>query len=175
MAETAKDYANALFSLADERNMLDEIYESLDDSKKIFEENPEYTFFLASPSVPKKERISALLEAFDWAPEYTRSFLAILVERDMVKEFEKCVKEFTLLYQAAKKRIAAYVYSATELSEEQVSRLKSKLEKQSGREVELIRSVDKSLLGGVLVRMEETVFDGSVKRRLQNMKEEIGT
>lgn len=175
MAETAKEYAGALFSLAKEANLLDEILASLTETQSIFEADPEYLRFLSVPGIPKTERIGALQEAFADRPELTLSFLSILVEHNIIGEFERCVKEFTLLYQDEKARATAYVTSAAALTDGQIQRLKAKLQKQSGREVELVCTVDPSLLAGVRVQLDETVFDGSIKKRLQNIKEEIIT
>ena len=57
MAQTAKEYASALFSLAMEEHLLDEIYLSLTDVQKLFAQNPQYKLFLASRGIAKKERV----------------------------------------------------------------------------------------------------------------------
>ena len=171
MTAISKEYASALFALALEQQSIDEVYSALSEVAAIFRENPEYLEFLASPGIPKKERVDALMKALEGLPELVCSFSAILTEHGAILEFDRCVREFTLLYQAAKRRSTAYVTSAVPLSEDQKEKLKAKLEAISKNEVELVCTVDKSLLAGVIVNMDETVIDGSVKRRLENLKE----
>lgn len=171
MTEISREYAMALFSLAKEENKVREIYESLISVKDIFNAQPEYVMFLASPGIPKKERINALNDALSGYEEYVCSFVSLLTENGYISMLSDCVDEYELLYQTDVKTVKAYVSSAVELTDEQKNRLKEKLQKKSGREVELVCTVDESLMAGITVNMDETVIDGSLKRRLHNLKD----
>lgn len=82
-------------------------------------------------------------------------------------------KEYDKLLRESEKRSTAFVTSAAELTEIQKSDLKNKLEKLSGNSVDMEFSVDTKLIGGIVVKMDDKLFDGSLKKRLQEIKEAI--
>lgn len=172
MNEIYEEYGEALFTLGLESNSLDKINGDLDFISEVFAKTPEYAEFLQSPGIPKAERIKTVNDTFsDSVSEYAVSFLSILCEKGRALLFEDCVKEFKRLYAESKNISAARVYSAVPLSEEQKERLKSKLENRSGHSVKTEYLIDETLLGGVLIEMDGTEIDGTVKRRLQELKE----
>ncbi len=174
MTQIEKEYAAALFMLAAENGCEKEISGSLAQVSEIFSANPEYTEILSSPAVPGKERIYALEQALGSAvPEYVLSFLSLLCERRRIGSFEGCRKEYDKLLRESEKRSTAFVTSAAELTEIQKSDLKNKLEKLSGNSVDMEFSVDTKLIGGIVVKMDDKLFDGSLKKRLQEIKEAI--
>ena len=81
------------------------------------------------------------------------------------------VAQLRHLYEDAIRRHTAYVVSAVPLSDEQQRRLREKLEKIGGGTVQLSCTVDESLLGGIRVELDGKVLDGSLKNRLQDVKE----
>ena len=86
---------------------------------------------------------------------------------------ETCLHEYMKLYNESKRVSWAHVTSAVPLTAEQKTALRLKLEKQSGRNVLLECTVDKTMLGGVVVEMDGKILDGSLRRRLQEVKEVI--
>lgn len=174
MTQMSKEYAAALFMLAKENNTEKEILEALKTVSHVFTENPEYVDFLASPSIPKNERIDALEKAFSqMLPEYALSFVEILCERSHIRSFNDCVKEYEELYNFSIQVCEARVTSAVELTDDEKLKLTRKLEKVSGKTLHLNCSVDESILGGIIVEMDGKIMDGSLKHRLQEVKEVI--
>lgn len=172
MSDICKEYGEALFALGLEENSLDKINGDICFLEEVFLQTPEYTEFLQSPSIPKDERLKSLNDAFlDSISEYTLSFLSILCEKGRSALFGECAEEFKRLYEESKNISLARVYSTVPLSEEQKERLTRKLEKQSGHSVKAEYFIDETLLGGVLIDMDGTQIDGTVKRRLQELKE----
>jgi F-type H+-transporting ATPase subunit delta len=171
MAEQNKAYASALFALALESGEGAEISAGLKDLTEAMKANPEYAELLSTPVLPKSERAALVHQAFDGRlPGDLISFLLLLSEGGRLKELEACAEDFEALYQAHLRSQTAYVTSATELTEEQKQRLKERLEAQSGKTVTLQCSVDASLLGGVRVDFDGRVFDGSLRRRMDEIK-----
>ncbi|MBR2499740.1 MAG: ATP synthase F1 subunit delta [Clostridia bacterium] len=174
MTELSKEYAQALFMLAKEISKEKEYEEALSVVEIAIKENPEYLDFLSSPQVPIKERLSALDEAFSASlPEHVLSFVKLLCERGHILSFEPCRKEYKKILDFYEQRTIAYVKSALDLTEEEKVKLKDKLEKMSGRSVLLECSVDKSLMGGMIVEMDGKVIDGSIKHHLHKVKDVI--
>lgn len=173
MTEISREYATALFKLALEDNKEEEIYNSLKNVNSIFQANGEYVDFLSSPSVSKKERSSSLLEVIEGEEEYVCSFTALLCEHGFIREFSSCVKEYEEMFFAFKNITVATVTSAVELNESEKASLKSKLESITGNTVMLETKTDKTLIAGIKVEYDGAVLDGTLKRRLYEVKEVI--
>ena len=130
---------------------------------------------MSSPGISKNERLDSVKAAFEGRiPEYVLSFVQLLCERSRVRAFDDCLNEYEQLYNASKQISEAYVTSAVELTDDEKKKLKLKLEKMSGKSLILKCTVDKSVLGGVIVKMDGKIMDGSLKHRLEEVKEVIG-
>lgn len=171
MEQVINEYAKALFELSQEGDCVKGISASLDTVLSVMEENPEYLDFLSSPNISKSERVAAVEQAFSGMEEMIVSFLSLLCEKGRIREIKECISEFKQLCDAADKISVAQVESAVELSEEQKSALIRKLEKLCGNKVVLDCITDKSLLGGVVVKIDGKIIDGSIKHRLHELKE----
>ena len=171
MAQISNEYAEALFALAAESDERAEDAEALELVSRTVKENPEYIDFLASPDIPVSERTAAIDDAFGTAvPEHVVSFLSLLCERGRIRTLDDCISDYKKLNDAAAGMSEAKVVSAVELSTGERTALQKKLEKLCGHAVELKCSVDPSLLGGVTVTVDGKVIDGSVKRKLHELK-----
>ena len=173
MTQIGKEYAFALFELARETGNETAIYEALKQTDDIFRAEPAYVDFLSSPGIPAEERVQALAEAFPDYPEYALSFLQLLCENSRITSFHDCFIEYELLYQISHRTVTAEVYSAVPLTEDEKTRLKETLEKRTGQHVVTQYFQDTSLLGGMKVYLDGNVLDGSIKKRLNDVKEVI--
>ena len=174
MTELSKDYAEALFALAAEQNLEKTYLEALETVGEAFADNPDYLDLLAAPSVPHGERTGLIAQAFgDSLPEQVLSFVQLLTVHGRIRSLPTCIEEFRRLYQAAVAMSTAYVTSAVALTDDQKARLGEKLAAKFGRRIELICDVDQHLLGGITVRLDGMVLDGSLRRRLQVVKDVI--
>lgn len=172
MTDTAREYAVALFELAAEQQELQAVGDGLAVVGQQFAETPVYLDFLSSPAVPKEERLAALREAFRNAVTGTvLSFLCVLCENGRLYDFARCAEVYDELYRESQKLSTAQVVSAVPLTDEQKTRLCDKLAAGTGRKIQLNCTVDPALLGGVVVELDGKRLDGSVKRRLQVLKD----
>jgi F-type H+-transporting ATPase subunit delta len=174
MTSAANEYGSALFQWAQETDTVDAVWESLLVAAEAFRDQPEYGEFLCSPAVPKAQRLEAVKEAFGGRVEsQVVDFLCLLVENGRAGEFTACVSEFKTLYWDARRIVTARVTSPVALSDSQKKQLVAALCAKTGRTVMPEYVVDESLLGGVVVELDGKRYDGSVKRRLQVIKEVI--
>ncbi len=172
MTEMSKAYGTALFSLACETHSETEYAQALETVAAVFRETPEYIDFLASPSIPKTQRVAAIEQAFaDSIPEHVVSFVQILCEKGHIRSLEGCISEYKKLLDASQQISKATVVSAIPLTVREKERLKQKLEKMSGHSVVLECSADQSLMGGMVIEMDGKVIDGSLHHRLQEVKD----
>lgn len=172
MTGTSKEYAIALFNLAKESSIEAELSENLELLKEIFESTPEYAAFLSAPSIPKRERLDTIQNAFGkHLHEYALSFLSLLCEQGNIDILSECVDEYDALYSASNRVSHAVAVSAVELTAEEKKKLLGKLEKLSGNRVDIEYRIDNGLLGGVVVDMDGMRLDGSLRRQLKNIRE----
>ena len=174
MTDTAKEYAEALFALAGEQGKEKEFLSALRLIESELEKAPEYLEILASPDIPAKERIKAVSDAFkESIPEDVMSLLSVMIEKGCIKSIKGCIFEYGELYRESSNIASAKVISAVELSDRQKQALKEKLEKISGKRVEISYETDKSIIGGLTVFIGGNVIDGSLRHDIKEVKEEL--
>jgi F-type H+-transporting ATPase subunit delta len=174
MSDRNKEYAEALFALAAETKQEKAYLEALQVVGDALTAEPDYVDLLAAPSVPVSERTALLEQAFgDVVPEQVLSFLQIVCAHGQIRTLPDCIEEYHRLYQAAVAMSTAYVTSAVALTDDQKARLGEKLAAKFGRRIDLVCTVDEHLLGGITVRLDGVVLDGSLRRRLQAVKDVI--
>lgn len=171
--QTEREYAEAMFAIASECGECEEYLGALTDIRKILSEAPEYIEFLASPAIALTERCAAIDEAFGSCPEHIPSFLKILCENGRIKGVLECIDEFEKLVNAAKNTVSAVVVSVIELDGEQKEKLQKKLEKVTKKSVCTTYKVDSTLIGGIRVELDGVTYDGSIKSRLDEVKDVI--
>ena len=174
MSTVAREYAEALFQLACEDGAEKEIDSALETVSNIFKGEPEYEELLSSPAIPVNERAAIIDSAFRGTlPENVVSFIQLLSEKGRMDEFSECVSEYRKLIEAQKAISEAVVTSAVALTADELAALKTKLEKISGKTVSITSRIDADILGGIIVELDGKVMDGSLRHRLQELKEVI--
>ena len=170
----ANRYAEALFQLSEEENITKEIYNELHDVVEVIKNNKELDNVLKSPLVAKNEK-TQLIEALfnNKINNDLKNFLKILVEKGRISSLKSIELTFKELLNDKHNIIEGTVISAIALTEKQVKELEEKLSKKYNKNVTLENEVDESILGGVLVRLGNTQIDGSVKTRLDNIKDQL--
>lgn len=169
-----KVYADALFELSVEEDTLDVTFEELKALKVIFDENKELTELLASPIVSEDEKHTILKNVFEGrVSQTTFNFLCVVADKGRAAYFAKMTEVFRELYNKNKGILDVEVVTSEPLSEELEKKLVSKLEASTGKKVNITKTVDKSILGGIIVRYENSEIDGSIRKRLDDMRKNI--
>ena len=176
MNDVSKEYSEALFALAAEDHKEKAYADALVMLRGILCENPRFIELLSSPCISLSERGAVIDRVFDGGDEVEKnlaSFLKILCEKGHVAEIIDIIDETVSRLKTAEGLSTAYVTSAVAMSDAEKASLAEKLEKKLGHKVELVCDVDAALLGGVIVRVDGNVIDGSLRYKLQNIKEII--
>ena len=172
MPKIINEYSDALFSVARENSDEKEYLDALNTVCDALKENDEFLLLLKSVSVPKTERIKALEAVFlNRVPEYVLSFLSLLCERGRIRDVFEIRNEYEKLYFAFSNISSAKITSATKLSDSEKAKLEEKIEKLCSHKIRAEYSIDASLLGGIRVEVDSKVIDGSIKHRLDELKE----
>lgn len=172
----AKRYARAFFKIAGEEKRYEFYDQELGRFSAILKENKSLTEFLANPIFAlsdKKAVVESLMEKIEVSP-LTSNFLKLLVDKrriDILPDIQRCYRE---LMEIALMKVRVTVKTAFPLTSETSARLQKGLEKLTGREVDMVLLEDRSLLGGVVVRVGDTLYDGSVRTELNNIRNLLG-
>lgn len=166
----ARPYAKAVFDLAIEHNTLDQWRDFLYSIEKVTEMQ-EMIQCIQSPLVSREDVLSVLTGALHIKDksEYSE-FLSLLIENQRMLAIGEIAKEFLRLERERESRIEAVVTSAFELGASNQKQLKTKLEQHFNKPVEMTYVVDASLGAGVIIRVGDSVIDGSLHSRLNQLK-----
>ena len=174
MTQIARLYGGSMYDLAAEEKITETVMEQMQTIRQLFGENPDYVRLLSEPSIPKAERTGLLDAAFGQEAErYLVNFLKLLCERGILGEYAGCCEEFTRRYNVDHGIATAVVTSAVSLTQEQMTALKKKLEKISGKTVKLTQKTDPTVLAGLRVELEGKQLDGTVKSRLDGLSRKL--
>ena len=168
-------YARSMAEVALESNQEPAVTSELSTYREIFQSVPELLETLDSPAVPRdaKERLlAAVIERYPVSGIFG-NFLRILVDHHRIRYFEAICQAYARIVNERKGIMAARVTSAQGLSKEKLARLRASLSEATGRTVTLEVQTDASLLGGLVVQVGSTVYDGSVRRQLEEMKRRL--
>ncbi len=176
MNETAKEYGTAIFMLACEENEKKSYADALEMIKSVFLAEPQYVELLSSPGIPLKERLRVIEDAFSGTvPENVLSYVELMCEKGRIQCFAESVDAYRELFNASEHVLVAKITSAVTLTEEEKQKLINKLESMEKGRVNAEYFVDASLLGGIIVEVDGRIIDGSLRHRLQEVKEVMNT
>jgi F-type H+-transporting ATPase subunit delta len=172
--EAIRGYAQALFSVAEAEDVLDEVEDELFRFARTLERQTDLRSALTDIHLPA-ERKRALLEEIlgDRANPHTVNLLAFVVEQGRARELEAIVDELAQLAAERRQSEVAEVRTAVPLDATRRNKLARALERATGKKIEMKVVVDPSIVGGVVARVGDQVIDGSVRRRLELARERL--
>ena len=174
MTEVAREYGAALYQLAVEEQLEEQILEEFAVLAQQFRENLDYVELLSTPVLPKAQRLQIADEAFRGKVNgYLLNFLKILIENGTANQFALCQQQYESLYHKAHGIEKATAITAVPLSEELCEKLKAKLEQVTGKKVILSNRVDPRVLGGVSIEMDGKMLDDSLRTRLETIRHNL--
>jgi F-type H+-transporting ATPase subunit delta len=165
-------YANALADIAVEQGAAEAAAKQLNAFGAAFAESAELRNFLASPAVTREAKHGAIekITARMGANKILRNLLFIIADRQRTHMLPEIIAAFQGVIRQRQGIAEAEISSAVELSPEQKTEFKKTLERLTGKQVEPKYSLDASLLGGAVVRIGDTIYDGSLRNRLNDLR-----
>jgi F-type H+-transporting ATPase subunit delta len=173
MEEIAQVYARSLFEVASDQDKVDEIRDELGQFADAMNEDRDLQVFFFSPYFSTKEKEDALDRAISGADESFVNFLKLLIENHRMPVIFRVRRGYEELWEEANKLIPVSVTSAIELDKKTVKELGDRIEEQTGRRVELTAEVDPDILGGIVVRVGDSILDASVRNRLDQLRKQV--
>ncbi len=175
-SEISKRYAKAFFELAGEENKYEVFYEDLSRFSGVLVSSKDLKEFFANPvfnHVEKKQIMDYLLERIELSP-LTANFLGLLVDKGRIGLLDEIVASYRDMMDKALMRVQVSVRTAYPLSSEQQASLLKQLEETTRKKADMTVTEDPSLLAGIVVRVGDTVYDGSVRTQLNNIRNLLG-
>ena len=173
MEEIARVYARSLFEVAQEGDALDVVKEQLGQFADALEGDRELGVFFFSPyfsTLEKKDGLTRLLSDVD---PTVQNFLELLIEKHRMPAIFRLKREFDRLWDEENKLLPVQVTSAVELDPATTERIGREIGEQTGRKVELVSSVDPDVLGGIVLRVGNSILDASIRTRLENLRKQV--
>ncbi|AFV03905.1 ATP synthase delta chain [Dehalobacter sp. UNSWDHB] len=170
----AHRYAQALFELAVEMSVLDQIDKELHDLAEIVAQNNELKVLLNHPNIEaetKKKVLAKILD--DTVSDMTSHFVYLLIDRRRQNLLSLVQREFARLANEARNLIEAKVTSATALTPAQEEKLKEMIARSTGKNVRLLSEVNPTLIGGAKLQVGDRVMDGSITTALSKIRDEL--
>jgi F-type H+-transporting ATPase subunit delta len=169
----ARNYAEALFALAERGGNAAAYAELLDAVVDAVEATPGVQRVLMSPRVPKAEKARLLASALAGAPREFVLFLQALVKRNRQQYLREIAREYHGLLDLKLNRVRATVTLARPADEALQTSIREALSRQLGKEVIPAFTTDPEILGGTIVRIGERIHDGSLRRRAIKLRRQL--
>lgn len=171
----SRRYASALADVVEKTGEAETVKAELRQWVEIMESSRELNEAFGSPAIAhlSKEAVLEKLISKAAPSKTTSNFLRVLLRNGRITQLAAFSEKFELVLEERAGVITAKITSARELGEGEKSGLQSSIEKMTGRKVKLEFDTDESLIGGVVTRIGSTVYDGSVRTQLENLKQQL--
>jgi F-type H+-transporting ATPase subunit delta len=170
----ARNYAETLLTLGERHGgdaAVDEFGQALDELAELMRTDPRVSRFLSTPRIDGETRKRVLREALgEQVPEVFLRFLLIVVEKRRQMLLPHIANEYQALVDEARGRVRADISIAREPGPEFREEIVADLERRLGRSVVARFRVDRSIIGGAVIRVGEQILDGSVRRRMTSLR-----
>ncbi len=173
MEEIAQVYARALFEVAEERDLLDQIHDELTQFADALSDNRQLAVFFFSPYFSTEEKKGGLKKAVTGADPAFMNFLEALIERHRMPAIFRIKDRYQDMWEDARDLLPVQVTSAVTLDSSTVERIGDRIGEQTKRTVELSSKVDPDILGGIVLRVGNVILDASIRNRLEQLRKQV--
>ncbi len=171
----SRRYARALMAIGLETNSYEQLGRELATLAAAVEDSAELTQAFSHPAFRRSDRekiLEALLKRVA-ASKLVRNFTMLLLDHDRLGILPDISREMTRMIDEKAGRVNAVVTTATKLNPMQVQQLKTALEKSSGKTVLMEQAEDPDLLGGIVAKVGDIIYDGSIRTQLSRLRHEL--
>ena len=173
MEEIAQVYSRSLFEVAKEQGKLDDIREQLGEFADALDANRELQVFFFSPYFSTEEKKDGLARAVTQADEILINFLGLLLDKHRMPVVFRIRRQLDERWEEENAMLRVEVTSAVELDDSVVRQIGNRVGEQTDRKVELASRVDPDILGGIVLRVGNSILDASIRNRLDQLRREV--
>ncbi len=168
-AKVGKRYAVAIYEVAAEKGRVKDVYESLNSIMEVYLENLEFKTLVAHPLIVKEDKMNFVKKVFPNFDKLEMDIVDYLIDKDRLVDIKFIVAEYLKIYYEKNQIIDVEAVFAMEATEEQKENLIKKLEKKTGKKINLTIKVDISIIAGGVLKIGDEIIDGSIKRQLETL------
>ena len=173
MEELAQVYARSLFEVGREQGKLDVLREQLGQLADALGERRELATFFFSPYFSTKEKQEGLARMLDDADESLVNFVNLLIENHRMPVIFRIRQEYDRLWDEENRVLPVEITSAIALDQTTTENLGRTIGERAGRKVQLAARVDPDILGGIVVRVGNSILDASIRNRLEQLRRQV--
>jgi F-type H+-transporting ATPase subunit delta len=167
-------YSNALFQIAIEENILDTLINDANIICTSLKENPDFNKVIEHPRVSSTEKFEIFKNTFqESVSKELIGLINVMITKNREHYILEVLEGFLLKSNVYKGITTAHISSATPLTESNVNDIKTNLSKNLNKEIEVHLTVDKSLIGGVSIKVDGLLIDRTIKKQLADIKKEL--
>ncbi|MDX8336317.1 MULTISPECIES: ATP synthase F1 subunit delta [Cetobacterium] len=166
--QIGKRYAEAIYEVAEQKNEVKSVYDVLNSAMELYKTDVDFRNFITHPLIKENEKKETLKKIFTDSNEGVEILFYIL-EKGRIAQIREIVAEYVKLDYAKNQILDVEATFAVSLTEEQKEKLSKNLEKKTGKKIKLVVNVDKSLIGGGIIKIGDEVTDGSIRRQLETL------
>ena len=173
MEEIASVYARALFEVAQDQGKLDDVRDQLGEFADALDSNQEMQVFFFSPYFSTPEKVEGLDNVVTGAEPIVQNFLKLLIEKSRMPAVFRVRRVFDELWQRENKLLPVEITSAVELDKQTVKQIGDRIGEETGQTIELSERVEPDILGGLIVRVGNSIIDASIRARLDQLRKQV--
>jgi F-type H+-transporting ATPase subunit delta len=173
MEEIASVYGRSLFEVARDHGRLDVVREQLGQLADALESDQQLQVFFFSPYFSTQEKKEGLGRVLTGADPTVVNFLELLIEKHRMPALFRIRRTFDALWRDENRLLPVSVTSAVALDDATVRQIGDRIAQQTGRRVDLTARVEPDILGGIVVRVGNSVLDASVRHRLDKLRRQV--
>jgi ATP synthase F1 delta subunit len=171
--EIATVYGRSLYEAAKDAGRVETVREQIGELADALEGDRDLQVFLFSPYFSSEEKKEGLRKAVSGADDLVSNFLELLVDNHRMPALFRIRKEIDRLWDEENQRLPVEITSAVELDDQVIKQIGDRIAEQTGQNVELTTNVDPDVLGGLVVRVGNTVLDASIRNRLEQLRKQV--
>ena len=166
MEEIAQVYSRSLFEVAKEQGKLDVVREQLGQFADALDSDHDLQVFLFSPYFSTAETEDGLHKVLEGADPAFENFLRLLIEKHRMPVLFRIRRQFDERWQEENRLLPVQITSAVE-------HIRDRIAEQTDRTIELTADVDPDILGGIVLRVGNSILDASIKNRLETLRRQV--
>ncbi len=173
-SKIANRYAKALFDLALEQKVLDQVKEDMELVVSVCRQNKDFVMMLQSPIIFTDKKEAILKEIFEKKlQQISFFFLLIITRKNREAILDEIAQQFVIIYKEFKNITMARLTTAAELDKNISDKVISLLKEQTKGEIELEQEIDKDLIGGFVLSYDDKQYDASIKKQIKELKKDF--
>lgn len=174
MSNISYRYSYALFDLCKEEKNINNVYNDFTDLISLLDESSEFDNVLSSETILKDEKKSIVIEVFKKIENNTlKNFLLLLIDKNRINLIRPIYSDFKELYLGEEGVLTVVAKSTFKLDDKLKENLTNKLKNKFNKDIILTNEIDESIIGGLVLFINNEMIDLSIKNQLDNLKKQL--